>query len=87
MAKKTTIRCPHCRTEYLPAEIYLPDMFLGRPYNITKDEEGDIIGFTGTDMETVETYVCDKCGKRFSVDATVSFKTAPATDIFDEEDF
>ena len=29
MAKKTTIRCPHCNYEYLPAEIYFPKYFLG----------------------------------------------------------
>jgi len=87
MAKKTTIRCPHCNAEYLPAEIYFPDYFVGKPYNIIKDANGNVLGFNGSDMETVETYTCDKCGKRFNVDASVTFRTTPATDIFDEDEF
>ena len=30
------IKCPHCNAEYLPAEIYYPDEFLGRPTDINK---------------------------------------------------
>ena len=87
MAKKTTIRCPHCDTEYLPAEIYFPDSFLGKPFNIIKDGAGNILGFSGNDMETSEVFTCDKCNKRFTVDASVTFRTTIATDIFDEDDF
>ena len=88
MAKKTTIRCPHCNTEYLPAEIYFPNSFLGKPFNIIKDEEGSILGFSGNDMDTIENYLCDKCGKRFTVDASITFRTTVAPDdIFDEDDF
>ena len=87
MAKKTTIRCPHCNTEYLPAEIYFPDSFVGKPFNIIKDEVGKVLGFSGADMNTVETFVCDTCGKRFNIDASITFKTTVATDIFDEDDF
>ena len=47
MAKKNTIRCPHCGCEYLPAEIYLPNDFLGYPTNIIKDEKGEILGLLG----------------------------------------
>ena len=88
MAKKTTIRCPHCNAEYLPAEIYFPNSFLGKPFNIIKDEEGSILGFSGSDMVTIENYLCDKCGKRFTVDASITFRTTAAPDdIFDEDDF
>lgn len=86
MAKKTTIRCPHCGCEYLPAEIYFPDQFLGRPSNIIKDEKGDVLGFSGNDMNTYETYYCDKCNQMFSVEASITFKTAPAVDLFAEDD-
>ena len=86
MAKKTTIRCPHCGWEYLPGEIYIPGDFVGQPSNIIKNEEGDVIGFDGDDMITTEEFVCDHCGKRFSVDASITFRTAPITDVFDEDD-
>lgn len=87
MAKKTTIRCPHCNAEYLPAEIYYPNYFLGKPYNIIKDDAGNILGYSGSDMDTVETCVCDICNKKFSVDASVTFRTVSAADIFDENEF
>ena len=86
MAKRTTIRCPYCGQEYLPAEIYYPDSFLGKPKDIYKDENGAILGFDGEDMNTTESFYCDKCGKPFSVNAVVTFKTTPLTDIFAEDD-
>ncbi len=86
MAKKTTIRCPHCGWEYLPAEIYYPEDFLGNPSNIIKDEKGDVIGFDGEDMNTVETFYCEHCGKQFTVDASITFKTNAVHDIFDEDE-
>ena len=58
MARKNTIGCPHWGCEYLPAEIYLPNDFLGRPGEIFKDENGVILGFQGTDMNTTETFTC-----------------------------
>lgn len=85
MAKKTTIRCPHCSCEYLPAEIYYPKHFVGTPSNIIKDENGAVLGFNGSDMETSETFTCDKCGKLFSVDAIVTFKTTPLIDLFSDD--
>ena len=88
MARKNTIRCPHCGCEYLPAEIYLPNDFLGRPGEIFKDENGVILGFQGTDMNTTETFTCWNCDKAFSVEAIVTFKTTATTDMFKEdEDF
>ena len=86
MAKKTTIRCPHCGWEYLPAEIYYPEDFLGTPQNIIKDENGDVIGFDGEDMNTVETFYCEHCGKQFTVDASITFKTSAVHDVFDEDE-
>ena len=39
-------------------------------------------------MNTYETYHCDKCNQMFSVDASITFKTAPAVDLFaDDDDF
>ena len=86
MAKKTTIRCPHCNCEYLPAEIYFPDSFLGRPSEIIRDESGNILGYQGNDMNTSEQYCCDKCGQTFNVEASVTFKTNIVNDLFAIDD-
>ena len=86
MAKKTTIRCPYCGYEYLPAEIYYPEDFLGNPSDIIR-EEGNIIGFDGEDMNTVETFECEHCGKKFSVDASITFKTTQIKSVFDEDEY
>lgn len=73
--KVVTICCPQCGTEYLPAEIYLPNEFLGRPSDIEKTYTGKIDVFDGTSMNPVEEYTCDKCGKKFRVVANINFKT------------
>lgn len=86
MAKKTTIRCPHCNCEYLPAEIYFPKDFLGYPTEIIRDESGNVLGFQGNDMTTTEQYCCDKCGNLFNVDASITFKTTAVVDMFEIDD-
>lgn len=86
MAKKTTIRCPHCNCEYLPAEIYYPNVFLGRPIEIIRDESGNILGHHGNDMNTSEQYCCDKCNQLFNIDASITFKTSIVNDLFSVDD-
>ena len=76
--KLITISCPFCGQKYLPAEIYLPDSFLGKPYDIEKTQLGEIDIFDGKSMDTVEEYTCDKCNKRFRVVANINFKTYDA---------
>ena len=71
------IRCPQCGCEYLPAEIYLPNEFLGKPKRIVKDYLGKILGFDGETMNDKETYKCDKCDTTFEVIATTNFITRP----------
>lgn len=70
-----TIDCPVCGEQYLPAEIFIPDAFLGKPSEIEKTFDGKIDYFNGKSMDTVEEYVCDKCGAKFKVVANVVFKT------------
>jgi len=87
MTKKPIIKCPSCGAEYIPAEIYYPDKFFGKLYNLIKDENGAILN---SDIEKVslnpsETYICDKCGKEFSVEATVTFKTELVKDLFTDD--
>ncbi len=71
-----TIRCPFCGAQYLPAEIYLPDAFLGKPSIIDKTTDtSTIIDFEGKSMDLNETYQCDKCNTTFNVCAKVQFNT------------
>ncbi len=68
------ITCPKCGREYLPAEIYYPNSFLGKPADIER-LNNKIEGFTGKSMDLEETYVCDNCSTKFRVTATVKFKS------------
>ena len=43
MKKLNTIKCPHCGTKYLAGEIYIPQNFIGRPYEVYKDDKGEIV--------------------------------------------
>ena len=69
------IKCPTCGYGYLPAEIYLPNDFLGKPTSIVKDVEGKIIGFEGVSMNDTEQYKCDNCDTTFEVVSTTYFTT------------
>ena len=37
------IKCPYCGYNYVPAEIMMPDDFLGKPENIVRDALGKIL--------------------------------------------
>lgn len=69
------IRCPKCGQEYLPAEIYYPNDFLGKPNHILKDSDGKIENYQNNNMNLEETYICDKCKTKFKTIATVDFTT------------
>lgn len=69
------IVCPHCGEEYLPAEIFIPNAFFGKPENIDRTASGQIEVFDGTTMDLSEEYKCDKCGNVFYVEADVKFTT------------
>ena len=84
MTKKfDTIDCPYCGAEYLPAEIYVPSAFFGKPTNIIKTDAGKIADFLGSSADKKETYRCDFCNNVFNVEARVSFSATK--DDFDEE--
>lgn len=78
------IKCPECGYEYLPAEIYLPNDFLGKPKNIMKDSNGKILGFDGIKMNDTETYKCDNCDTLFEVVSTTYFASKPIGHSADE---
>lgn len=75
MRKEVLIRCPHCGTEYLPAEIFYPNSFLGKPSNIEKTSCGNIEYYDGKNMDLSEEYMCDKCNTTFVVKSQVIFFT------------
>ena len=65
------IKCPHCGSEYLPGEIYMPD-------EVIRDSLGKIIyeDYTTDDRapEMVSHFTCEECNKPFVVEATVTYK-------------
>lgn len=79
--REKVIRCPHCGCEYLPAEIYLPDSFLGKPKKIDKEHmTGKILDYVGPSMNCTETYTCDRCDTTFKVFANVNFTSQKIED-------
>ena len=84
--KFETIACPHCNYEYLPAELYIPKNFFGKPFMIERDETGKIINYEGSSIDLFETYTCDKCNHTFRVIAKMGFTTEEdRLENFDEE--
>ena len=76
MSQLNYIKCPYCGREYTPSEIY----------NIMRNEKEEIIGFNGSDMDTNESFICEKCNNLFNISCQISFKTSK-TEIgnFDED--
>lgn len=85
MNEEILIKCPHCGCEYLPCEIFYPNEFLGKSYDIVKDENGKIITYSGKNMNKNEEFVCEHCGKEFEVCAQVFFDALSRENIFDED--
>ena len=79
------IKCPICGQEYHPAEIFIPKAFFGNPGEIVRNPAGQIEFFTGTGMNTEEEFVCENCGKKLRINATVEFETVVDEDSFEEE--
>jgi hypothetical protein len=80
------IKCSKCGYEYLPAEIFFPDVLLGKPKDIIRDEDGVIEFFNGDSMNLHEEFECENCNTTFDVDATISFSTRYNSKInFDEK--
>ena len=67
------IRCPNCRCEYLPGEIFDPKHFLGQPKNIVRNSIGEILGCEGIEQDTTESFTCVQCNTDFKVTAKINF--------------
>ena len=82
-----TITCPKCGTEYLPSEIFIPEYFFGNPGHISRDKQGKIKNITGTDMDTNETFTCDKCNETLTIKTNINFKVSIENYIDFDTDF
>jgi len=85
--KRPVIKCPKCNAEYMAAEIFLPDYFVGHPEHIIKGVDHNILGYAGNDMDLEEEYQCDYCNTKFKVSTTVTFKTTEIKEVFDEDEY
>jgi len=70
------IVCPICGQQYLPAELYLPDDFLGKPTEIVRTTAGKVDFYFGTKMDPDTEYICDNCGAHLKVHANISFNVS-----------
>lgn len=73
--KEIVIVCPNCGREYLPAEVFVPSAFFGKPEDIDRTPAGKIDIYDGEPMCLTEEYRCDGCNTVFEVTADVRFKT------------
>ena len=85
--KDVVITCPICGREYLPAEIFVPNSFFGKPTNIDRFTNGEIEVYDGSSMDTAEEYTCDNCGETFVVNADIHFKVTKKDDQHLKEEF
>ena len=69
------IECPKCGYEYLPAEIFVPRGYFGRPTDIVRDDAGKILSYEGTSVDLFEKYICDKCNTEFRIVSKLQLTT------------
>ena len=79
------IKCPVCGQEYLPAELFLPSDFLGKPTDIVKTNSGKIDFYLGEKPSYETEYICDNCSTTFKVKAKVIFDTSVKEESFDTD--
>ena len=79
------ITCPHCGMEYLPEEIFYRQDMYGNLSHIAKDVDGKILRYDGVSAPMLETYTCDKCNTKFSVQGFLRCKVTPINTTFLEE--
>ena len=72
--KDQIIVCPVCGAEYLPAEIFIPESFVGKPSFIDKDHmTHKIEAYFGKNMDLKEEYECDHCKSPLKITARIQF--------------
>lgn len=83
--KSNVIKCPHCGASYTNSEIFYPEDLLGTQVDIVKDDKGEIITYNGEPPTLTQSYTCDKCNKKFKVNAKLTFVITPESE-YDFED-
>lgn len=72
--------------EYTPADIFMPGDLIGEPENVVKDALGKII-YQEYDKDNepgqVEHFVCDACGKPFTVEPIITYKVKKEDEALD----
>lgn len=81
------LRCPYCNIEYLPGEILIPNYIIGQPKEVDRDEDGNIIWNSGINQNLKETYICDRCHKKFNIKVKLDYTTEKTDDIDMSEDY
>ena len=81
------VECPHCKYEYLPAEIFIPKYFFGVPENIERTAEGKLVSYEGSSVDLFEKYECDNCKKEFRVVAKLQLTTEAVFPGYFEEEY
>lgn len=84
--KGQLIKCPHCGWEYAPSEIFMPGDIEGKASSVVRDALGKAlyVGYEeGKEPCSKTEYVCDGCGKAFSVEPTVSYRATKAPEELD----
>lgn len=71
---KKIIECPHCKYQYEPSDIFLPNYILGKKY-LEKSKEGKLSLVQKYPQVLEESYICDSCDKNFKVYAKLEFMT------------
>ena len=83
------IKCPHCGKEYVPSEIFMPGELTGKASQVIRDPLGRII-YTEyeEDWEPAQTehFVCDDCGKGFTVEPVIVYKVKKEVEELDFSD-
>ena len=80
------IKCPKCGYEYVVAEIFFPQDFLGKPNNIIRDDKGHIILVEGESPCFEEEFECENCGAVFKTKLDMTFNSSYDKDL-DEDEF
>lgn len=80
-----TLRCPVCNQEYMPSEIFFPDVVFGKQYDITRDNEGNIKFYLGEDQDFNEEFICESCNTKLNINMKMSFDVTTKEDNFEEE--
>ena len=62
-SKTPLIKCPHCGSEYLPGEVYMPGSLIGQPDDVVRDSLGKLIyeDYDSPDREPnmIEHFTCE----------------------------